>query len=353
LNKLTIRKPDDFHVHLREGSLLRNVLPLTSRVFKRAIVMPNLDVPITSIDLANQYKKQIIEIERNKSNFEPLMTLYLTDNCSLKILEEGFENGAFFAAKLYPANATTNSELGVTSAKKIYSVFELMESIGMPLLIHGEVTDEDVDIFDRESVFIDKVLVPIINRFPNLKIVLEHITTDYAVRFVESNQPKLGATITPHHLHLNRNALFEGGLRSDYYCLPVVKSEFNRLSLIKAATSGKACFFLGTDSAPHLREFKESSCGCAGIFNAPYAIESYLDIFEKEEALNLFESFASINGARFYGLPLNEDYITIEKTPIKVPLFLDIQENNKIYGKIKIFHSSQILNWKVNENLDN
>ena len=306
--------------------------------------MPNTKIPITTIEQAILYRNSIYDALPKKTKFHPLMTIYLTDKISLNEIEKGYINDVFFAAKLYPANTTTNSSFGVKSIKNIYKVFELMEKIRMPLLIHGEVNDPDVDIFDREEVFIDKELTSIIKHFPNLKIVLEHITTAYAVDFVRENN--IGATITPHHLHINRNAMFLEGLNSDFYCLPVAKREFNRVSLIKAATSGEECFFLGTDSAPHLRQWK-AFCGCAGIFNAPVAISSYLKIFEEENALDKFEKFASLNGPKYHNLPPNNEKITFIYEPHTIKNFIEIKDNEKVKGKIKLFHSLEKLNWKL------
>ena len=344
MNKLTILKPDDWHLHLREGIVLKNILKFSSNSFKRAIIMPNTKVPITSIEKAKSYKDSILMALPKETKFHPLMTLYLTDDISKNELKSGYERNIFFAAKLYPANATTNSSYGVKDIRNIYSIFELMERIGMPLLIHGEVNDPKVDIFDREKVFIDKELSSIIKNFPKLKIVLEHITTSYAVQFVKENN--IGATITPHHLHINRNSMFLEGLNSDFFCLPVAKREENRIALIKAATSGEECFFLGTDSAPHLRKWK-AFCGCAGIFNAPVALSSYLKVFEEENALDNFEKFASLNGPRFHNLLPNVEKITLIKEPYHVNEFVEIKDEKKVFGKIKSFHSGEILNWKL------
>tara|TARA_Y100000766_G_scaffold249151_1_gene231341 strand:+ start:283 stop:1332 length:1050 start_codon:yes stop_codon:yes gene_type:complete len=346
LKTLTILKPDDWHLHLREGIVLKNIIKFTSKYFGRAIVMPNTKIPITSINKAISYKKSIAEALPEKSKFEPLLTVYLTDEINKNEIIRGFQNNVFFAAKLYPANATTNSSHGVKKIENLYEVFESMEEFGMPLLIHGEVTDSEVDVFDREEVFIDRELLPIVRRFPKLKIVLEHITTSHAVDFVREND--IGATITPHHLHINRNAMFFGGLNSDFYCLPVAKREKNRLALRKAATSGNECFFLGTDSAPHLRKWK-AFCGCAGIFNSPVAIESYLTVFEEENALDCFEKFASLNGPNFYNLPPNKEKLKLVFKPNKIPEFINVFEENKIVGQIKPFHAGQTLNWQVEE----
>ena len=306
--------------------------------------MPNTKNPITSIKKAISYKKSIDESLPESSKFEPLMTMYLTDETDKEELINGFKNNVFFAAKLYPANATTNSSHGVKKIENLYKIFESMEDSGMPLLIHGEVTDSDVDVFDREKVFIDKELLPLVKRFPNLKIVLEHITTSHAVDFVQNNN--IGATITPHHLHINRNAMFFGGLNSDFYCLPVAKRETNRLALIKAATSGNTSFFLGTDSAPHMREWK-AFCGCAGIFNAPVAIPSYLKVFQEENALDEFEAFASLNGPKFYNLLPNQEKIKLVYDSFKVDDFIEISDSKKVVGKIKTFHAGETLNWRI------
>ena len=344
MKNFTIVKPDDWHLHLREDIILKNIIKFTSDYFGRAVIMPNTKSPILSIKKAIDYKNNILNLLPNDTKFKPLMTIYLTDETSKEELKNGYRDKVFFAAKLYPANSTTNSSQGVKDIKNLYKVFEIMEIIGMPLLIHGEVNDDEVDIFDREDVFIDKILIPLIKRFPKLKIVLEHITTRYAVDFVKENN--LGATITPHHLQINRNAMFFGGLNSDFYCLPVAKREINRVALIKAATSGKDCFFLGTDSAPHLREWK-AFCGCAGIFNSPVAIASYLQIFEKENALDKFEKFASLNGPKYYNLPPNNERLTLVYEPNKVQEFVEIIDDGKVMGKIKVFHADQILNWRV------
>jgi dihydroorotase len=320
LQTLTIRRPDDWHVHLRDGAMLAVVAPYTASQFARAIVMPNLDPPVTSVEAARAYRDRIRAAAGG--GFTPLMTCYLTDSANPDELERGFADGAWVAAKLYPAGATTNSERGVTDIRNIYPTLARMERIGMVLCVHGEVTDADVDVFDREEYFIVRVLTKLVQDFPRLKIVFEHITTEQAVKFVEKSS-RVAATITPHHLVINRNALFAGGLRPHAYCLPVAKREKHRLAVRKAATSGSRKFFLGTDSAPHLREAKESSCGCAGIFNAPFALESYAAVFEEEGALDRFEAFASENGPRFYGLPLNEGTVVLERGEAQVPGEID------------------------------
>lgn len=317
--RLVIRRPDDWHVHLRDGDMLKTVAPFTARQFARAVVMPNLVPPVTTAASAEAYRARILAALPESADFTPLMTCYLTDEADPAEIARGFETGAWVAAKLYPAHATTNSASGVTAIRNIRPALEAMERIGMPLLVHGEVTDREVDMFDREAVFIERVLTPLLADFPTLKAVLEHITTEEAVAFVESAGPNLAATVTPHHLVINRNALFAGGLRPHAFCLPVAKRERHRLAVRRAATSGSPKFFLGTDSAPHAAAAKESACGCAGIFNAPFALETYASAFEKEGALDRFEAFASEHGPRFYGLPLNEGRVTLERSPVGVP----------------------------------
>ena len=337
-DQLTITSPDDWHVHLRDEQMLERVVADTARTFRRAIVMPNLRPPVTTVAAARAYRERIQAACPSELDFTPLMTAYLTDDIPPEELESGFRDGVFTAAKLYPANATTNSAAGVTDLRRIDSVLDCMARIGMPLLIHGEVTDADVDVFDREATFIERHLKPLTRRHPDLRIVFEHITTEQAVDFVGSADQNLAATITPHHLHINRNAMFSGGLRSDFYCLPVAKRERHRLALRRAATSGDARFFLGTDSAPHERSGKETSCGCAGIFNAPNALESYAQVFDEENALDCLEAFASRNGPAFYGLPVNSDCITLKRRDQLVPELVD--------GLVP-FHAGQILSWTI------
>ena len=334
-DRLTIRRPDDWHVHLRDGDMLRAVAPYTARQFARAIVMPNLVPPVTSVKAASAYRDRIVAAAG--ADFTPLMTCYLTDQADANEIARGFEERVWVAAKLYPAGATTNSASGVTDIRNIYPALERMQAIGMVLCVHGEVTDPEVDVFDREAVFIDRVLSKVVESFPALKIVFEHITTAEAADFVMASGPNVGATVTPQHLIINRNAIFAGGLRPHAYCLPVAKREKHRLAVRAAATSGSPKFFLGTDSAPHSREAKESSCGCAGIFNAPFALESYATVFEEERALDRFEDFASENGARFYGLPLNEGAVTLEKVQVEVPESL---------GTVVPFHAGETLGWR-------
>ena len=341
---LTIRRPDDWHVHLRDGAMLAAVVNYTARQFARAIVMPNLKPPVTTVAAAKAYRERIVAGIEPGIDFTPLMTCYLTDDINPTEVEQGFIQRVFTACKLYPAHATTNSAFGVTDFRKIYPVFEVMQRIGMPLLLHGEVTDRHVDIFDREAVFIDRILTKIIGDFPALKIVFEHITTAEAVAFIEASDDNLAATITPHHSAINRNAMFEGGIRPHFYCLPVAKREMHRLALRRAATSGSPKFFLGTDSAPHAIGDKESACGCAGIFNAPFALESYAQVFEEEGALHHLEAFAAEHGPRFYGLPLNTATVLLEKTSTPVPSVLRAASTS-----IVPFHAGETLAWRFVE----
>ena len=341
-DSLTIRRPDDWHLHFRDGDIMRGVVPFTARQFARAIVMPNLSPPVTSIDACAAYRDRILAAVPEGTQFTPLMTAYLTDATEGDDLARGFAEGVFTAAKLYPAHATTGSAHGVTNIASIMPALEKMAAIGMPLLIHGEVTDAHVDIFDREAVFIERTLSGLVRDLPELKIVFEHITTADAVAFVDASGPNIAATITPQHLHINRNAMFQGGIRPHAYCLPVAKREVHRLALRKAATSGSPKYFLGTDSAPHAVSAKESACGCAGIFNAPYALESYAAVFDEEGALDTFEAFASEHGPRFYGLPLNEGTATLRRVPTLVPDNIDCNGTS-----IVPFHAGETLGWKL------
>ncbi len=318
-NRLTIRRPDDWHVHLRDGAILTGVVAHTARQFARAIVMPNLSAPITSVAAAQAYRQRILAALPEGSQFTPLMTCYLTDHSDPDELQRGLEEGVWLAAKLYPAHATTGSAHGVTDVANIRSVLERMERIGMPLLVHGEVTQADVDVFDREAVFIERHLRPLVESMPDLTVVLEHVTTRQAVAFVEQGPPTLAATITAHHLLLNRGAMFQGGLNPHFYCLPVLKREEHRLALVAAATGGSPKFFLGTDSAPHPRAAKEAACGCAGIFSAPVAIEAYAAVFEQAGALDRLEGFCGRHGPLFYGLPFNRGTLTLERRACSVP----------------------------------
>lgn len=337
---LVIRRPDDWHVHLRDGGMLKAVVNATARQFARAIVMPNLSPPVTTVAAAQAYRARIVDALEDGIKFTPLMTCYLTDNIDPAEVSRGFETGVFTACKLYPANATTNSSHGVTDVKNIYGVLAAMEKIGMPLLVHGEVTDTDIDIFDREAVFIDRIMSNITRDFPALKVVFEHITTEDAAAFVTDSGQNVAATITPHHLEINRNAMFAGGIRPHYYCLPVAKREKHRLALRKAATSGSPKFFLGTDSAPHTVGAKESECGCAGIYNAPYALESYATVFEEEGALDRLEAFASENGPRFYGLPLNEEQVVLNRVQTTAEEQITVGES-----EVKIYRGGETLGW--------
>lgn len=341
-DSLTIRRPDDWHVHLRDGQMLAGVVPCTARQFARAIVMPNLSPPVITVADAMAYRERIAAAVPEGMRFTPLMTCYLTDASDPDEIERGAAEGVFTAAKLYPAHATTNSAHGVTDIAAIRPVLERMEKIGLPLCVHGEVTDPQVDIFDREAVFIDQTLEPLVRDMPGLKVIFEHITTAEAAQFVAAAPDTVAATITPQHLHINRNAMLVGGIQPHMYCLPVAKRELHRLALRKAATSGSPKFFLGTDSAPHTRDAKESACGCAGIFNAPYALESYLAVFEEEGALEHFEGFASEHGPRFYGLPLNEDAITLRREPVTVPDALVLEG-----AELVPFHAGEQLGWRL------
>ena len=340
--RLTLRRPDDWHVHLRDGPSLGAIARYTARQFARAIVMPNLRPPVTTVAAAVAYRDRILAGLGPTAEFTPLMTCYLTDTLDPRELAEGHARRVFTAAKLYPAGATTNSSQGVTDIGRIHGVLETMQTLGMPLLVHGEVTDPEVDVFDREAVFIDRVLKGLAANFPGLKIVFEHVTTSEAVAFVAESGPLMAATITPHHLVINRNTMFAGGLRPHMYCLPVAKREGHRLALRRAATSGSGRFFLGTDSAPHPVADKESACGCAGVFNAPFALETYAAVFEEEGALERLEAFASINGARFYGLDLNEETVVLEKRSHTAPERLDLSGM-----EVCPFHAGATLAWRL------
>ncbi len=337
IDRLVIRRPDDWHVHLRDGAMLAAVAGATARQFARAIVMPNLKPPITTAAAGAAYRDRILAAVGPDAEFTPLITCYLTDGIDPAEIARGHGEGIFTAAKLYPANATTNSAHGVTDVRHISAALEVMQRIGMPLLVHGEVTDAHVDIFDREAVFIDRTLAGLVRDYPALKIVFEHITTAEAVAFVEAAPATVAATITPHHLAINRNAMFEGGIRPHLYCLPVLKREPHQRALRRAATSGNPKFFLGTDSAPHVVATKETACGCAGVFNAPFALESYARSFEEDGALDRLEGFASDFGADFYGLPRNSGTITLERTDVTVP--------DRI-GDVVPFHAGETLAWR-------
>jgi dihydroorotase len=339
---LSIRRPDDWHVHLRDGPMLAACAVHTARQFARGIIMPNLVPPVTKVAEAVSYRERIRRAVPASLKFEPLMTCYLTDGADPAELARGKQEGAWLAAKLYPAHATTNSAHGVTSVDKIARGLEAMEKAGMPLLVHGEVTDTDVDIFDREAVFLDKVLAPLLKRHQGLKVVLEHITTKEGVAFVEAHPGRLGGTITPHHLSYNRNAIFKGGIRPHFYCLPIAKREEHRLALRRAATSGNPAFFLGTDTAPHTADTKECACGCAGIFNAPVAMQVYAQVFMEENALDKLEAFASLNGPRFYDLPANEERITLKAQPLEALERIEVPGGNK---SIVVFRPDTPVGW--------
>jgi dihydroorotase len=322
MDQITLIRPDDFHLHLRDGEALGSIIGDTARQFARAMVMPNLKTPVTTVEQAIAYRQRIIACLPAGSVFEPLMTLYLTDNTTADEIRRLHDNEFVHAVKYYPAGATTNSDQGVTSITRVYPVLETMAELDIPLLVHGEVTDAGIDIFDREQVFIEYILAPLMLRCPDLRIVFEHITTREAIAFVRQGPDTLAATITPHHMIYNRNALFDRGIRPHHYCMPVLKREAHRLALIEAATSGNRHFFLGTDSAPHARQSKESDCGCAGIYSAHTALEFYTEIFDQAGRLPLLERFASINGAEFYQLPVNSTTVTLKKTTHRIPASL-------------------------------
>ncbi len=345
---ITITKPDDWHVHLRDGEMLKQIAGYTARQFGRAIIMPNLATPVTTVAMAAAYRDRILKATQDYSRFQPLMTAYLTDTIDVQELVNGHKEGVFTAAKLYPANATTNSAAGVSDIKKIYPVLEAMQKIGMPLLVHGEVVSHEIDIFDREAVFIEQIMEPLLKDMPELKVVFEHITTQDAADFVESQSNHMAATITVHHLQINRNDMLVGGIKPHLYCLPVAKREQHRLALRKAATSGSGKFFLGTDTAPHAIGDKESACGCAGIFSAPHALENYLQVFEEEGALDQFEAFASLNGPTFYGLPVNNQKITLEKVSQQVPLMIGQKSL-----AISPYKADKTLSWRLKVNAKN
>jgi dihydroorotase len=342
---ITLSRPDDWHVHLRDGAMLAQVAPYTARQFARAIVMPNLVPPVATVAEARAYRDRILAalyLRVMGANFSPLMTCYLTDATDPEEVARGYSEGVFAAVKLYPAHATTNAAFGVSDIACVQQVLERMAAIGMPLLIHGEVTDPEIDIYDREAVFIERVLDPLRCRLPELKIVLEHITTEEAVSYVRSGGAKLAATITAHHLQINRNALFAGGIRPHLYCLPIAKREKHRKALRRAATSGDRCFFLGTDSAPHAQPTKETACGCAGIFTAPCALELYAEVFEEMAALDRFEAFAALNGPAFYGLEPNEERVTLRREPSPVPARIGAAELSVIP-----FRAGETLRWHL------
>jgi len=342
VQKLIITQPDDWHVHLRDGIGTSSIVSHTARQFRRAIVMPNLVPPVTTVDQALAYRQRILNLLPDTSTFDPLMTLYLTDNTSAEEIKKAANSPYVHAVKLYPAGATTNSDAGVTDIKNAAAAIAAMEETGFPLLIHGEVTKADVDVFDREAVFIEQILQPLLKDFPKLKVVLEHITTKDGVEFVAAEGDNVAGTLTAHHLLLNRNAIFQGGIQPHHYCLPILKRETHRQALLAAATSGDSSFFLGTDSAPHLISKKETSCGCAGIYTSHAAIEFYAEAFESVNALDKLEAFASFNGPRFYGLPINSSKITLEKSDWSVPAGFSFHDENVVP-----FMAEKNLTWKL------
>jgi len=341
MQSITITRPDDWHLHVRDNEYLGDVVPHTAATFSRAIIMPNLKPPVTTVKQALSYRERILAALPESSIFNPLMTLYLTNNTSADEIVNAVNSEYVHAVKYYPAGATTNSDAGVTDIKNAYNALAKMEELGLPLLVHGEVTDQNVDVFDREQVFIDTVLQPLLKDFPQLKVVLEHITTRHAAEFVIQENENIAATITPHHLLFNRNVMFKGGMNPHYYCLPVLKRETHREALITAATSGNKKFFLGTDSAPHAQDNKETSCGCAGIYSAHAAIELYAEAFEQADALDKLEGFASFYGADFYGLPRNSDTITLEKADWQVPDCYSFAQQ-----KLIPLRAGEVVHWK-------
>ena len=340
---ITIRRPDDWHVHFRDGAMLQSAVPFTARQFRRAIVMPNLVPPVTTVDAARAYRDRINMAVPDGIDFQPLMTAYLTDTIDAGELARGAEEGVFTAVKLYPAGATTNSDSGVTDLKQVTAVLECMQAIGLPLLLHGEVTDPEVDIFDREARFIEQKLIGLRADFPELKVVFEHATTKDAVDYVLSQDSHMGCTITAHHLVINRTDIFKGGIRPHLYCLPIAKREVHRQALRAAATSGDKRFFLGTDTAPHPVHEKESDCGCAGIFSAPTAMQVYTQVFDEAGALDKLEAFASINGPRFYGLAANEGTVTLVRDVVEVPERVETAEGEIVM----VFRPDAGLNWRI------
>lgn len=343
MTTITLTRPDDWHLHLRDGEQMRAVLPHSARQFARAIIMPNLKPPVATTDMALAYRARILAaLPATMQTFNPLMTLYLTDNTTPAEIIRAKESQIVHAVKYYPAGSTTNSDAGVTNIANCYATLETMQDIDMPLLVHGEVTHPDVDVFDKEKIFIDQVLLPLTQRFPELRIVFEHVTTKDAVAFVKQASNNVAATITAHHLLLNRNAIFQGGIRPHHYCLPVLKRESHRQALLEAATSGNTKFFLGTDSAPHSRSNKETACGCAGIYTAHAAIEFYAEAFEQMGALDKLEAFASFHGADFYQLPRNRDRLTLEKHDWVIPELLDY-----VGEKLVPLRAGENISWKV------
>ena len=346
MTHITIRKPDDWHLHVRDGAMLKASLPFTARHFGRAIIMPNLLPPVVSVKDAEGYRQRVLAARPEGSTFTPLMTCYLTDDTSPDEVESGFRNKVFTAMKLYPANATTNSAAGVTDIGKVRKVFARMEKIGMPVLIHGEEVDPEVDVFDREAVFIERRLAPLLKEFPGLKVVLEHLSSKIAVDFVRAHAPQLGGTITPYHLCLNRTDWLGSGLRPYMYCMPVIKTEKDRRGLVEAATSGDSCFFLGTDSAPHPVVKKLNVVGAAGLFNSPVAIETYAKVFAAAGKLDKREAFASLNGPKHYGLPANTDTITLEQTTWTAPEEVRVQGPDE---RALVYRGGETIEWRVTQ----
>jgi len=342
MKTLALTRPDDWHLHLRDEALMRSVLPDTARQFARAIVMPNLRPPVTTTEQALAYRERILAALPQGMDFEPLMTLYLTDNADAAEIKKAKASGMAHAVKLYPAGATTNSDAGVTDIRKTYPALQAMQECGMPLLVHGEVTEPTVDIFDREAVFIERVLQPLLKDMPELRVVFEHVTTQDATQFVREAPDNIAATITAHHLLYNRNAMLVGGIRPHYYCLPVLKREGHRKALVKAATSGSPKFFLGTDSAPHAQHTKETACGCAGCYTAHAAIELYAEVFEAAGALDKLEGFASFYGADYYGLPRNTQTITLQQEEWQMPASLEFGEH-----RLVPLRAGEMMKWKL------
>jgi dihydroorotase len=341
---ITIKRPDDWHVHLRDGAMLKAVLPFTAAQFARGIIMPNLVPPVTTAAAAAAYRERILAARPAGCDFQPLMTCYLTDATSPDEIERGHAQGVWVAAKLYPAGATTHSQHGVTDIPGLAGVFARMEKIGMPVLIHGEATDPTVDIFDREAVFMEQSLLPLLKRHAGLKVVIEHVTMAETADIVRAHAPRVAGTITPHHLVINRTSLFQGGLRPHLYCLPVAKRERHRLALRKAASSGASCFFIGTDTAPHLKSLKEAACGCAGVFVGAVALQTYVQVFDEENALDRFEAFASLNGARFYGLKINAGTVVLKRQPSLAAASVEVDG-----GKVVGFRGGEDLAWSIAE----
>jgi dihydroorotase len=347
IQTITLRRPDDWHLHLRDGEHLAAALPFTAQQFARAVVMPNLKPPVTTVALADAYRQRILNALPASLNFEPLMTLYLTNTTSAAEIRKAKDSGFIVGGKLYPAGATTHSDAGVTAIEHLYPALEAMQDVGLVLQVHGEVTNSDVDVFDRETVFIEQVLAPLTERFPTLKIVFEHITTRSAAQFVQQARSGVAATITPQHLLHNRNALFQGGIRPHYYCLPILKREQDRQALVAAATGDNERFFLGTDSAPHAQHTKESNCGCAGIFSAHAALELYAEVFERAVKIDRLQAFASERGADFYGLPRNTTQVVLERIDWMPP-------TSYAYGKDTIvpIRAGETIRWRLRNELD-